>query len=484
MFPDGGQTGNRSYALTLADYRHLYKQYLRDPDLRAARARWPFIHTWDDHEFSNDSWQTQANYTTADSLGEASQSRKVAANQAWFEYLPTDLTGAEGVPGVTQHASDFSPVEVTDTQYDGADIDADNLITEANNLAALQSMTIYRSLRYGRHVELVVTDTRSYRSDHPIPEEITQSLLFFHPRSAHPVEMVDIFDAGMTANGGNPPDTVLGSFPNPRTQSPPGTMLGATQKAWWKQTVQQSDATWKLWGSSVPLTRVVLRDSDTPVLLVDRLMTSDDWDGYHTERTELTTFLRDNNIQNVISLSGDVHGHFASAIHDDFNGAAPTPVVNEFTTSGLSSNSVFSSFESITRVLDPSLRQLVTYDSQPLGGDQAFTNNLNVMLRYGANAAQAAAASHDIADIEAARDPTVNPHLKFVSTDAQGYGLLTITDAQASATLVTIERPIVDNGDAGPGVLGTATFTVTRDDAGSMSDPVLTGAVPFPLAGT
>ena len=90
---------------------------------------------------------------------EVEQERKVAANQAWFEYMPCNLSDAEGVPGVTQHAADFAPTEVVDTPYSDADVDADNMVTEANNLAAIDSMTIYRSFRYGQHVELVVTET-------------------------------------------------------------------------------------------------------------------------------------------------------------------------------------------------------------------------------------------------------------------------------------------------------------------------------------
>ena len=37
---------------TLADYRAVYKAYLHDPDLQDARARWPFVNMWDNHEFS------------------------------------------------------------------------------------------------------------------------------------------------------------------------------------------------------------------------------------------------------------------------------------------------------------------------------------------------------------------------------------------------------------------------------------------------
>ena len=477
-FPDGGQAGNTSYALTLTDYRHLYKQFLRDEDLRAARARWPFIHTWDDHEFSNDSWQTQANFIDGDSLDEPAQTRKVAANQAWFEYTACNLSDAEGVAGVTQHASDFSPAEVTDTPY--SEVDANNLITEANNVAALETMTIYRSFRFGQHVELVVTDERSYRSDHPVPEDISQHLLFFHPRVAIPFELADVYDQGMTANGGNPPDTLLGTFPNPRSASPPGTMLGAQQKTWWKETMQNSDATWKVWGNSVPFTHVRATNNPPGVLLVERVMASDAWDGYNTERTELMQFIRDNNIQNLVVLTGDVHAHIASHLLDDFLAPNPQQLGAEFCAAGVSSNSLFSFFESASGAIgDATLRALVTYDSAPFGGDTAFVNNLNALFFYGSSAAQVQ--NYDIPAVEAAADPAANPHLKFIDTDAQGYGLLTVTADNITAQLVTIERPIVDNGLAGPGIKATATFTMDKDDPASLTDPAFTGVIPFPF---
>ncbi|MEM9491949.1 MAG: alkaline phosphatase D family protein, partial [Myxococcota bacterium] len=283
-FPSGGgSSGSSTFAQTVDDYRHLYKEFLSDPDLQEARARWPFIVTWDDHEFSNDSWQTQATFDPESSLNEPSQTRKVAANQAWFEYIPAQLSGAPGVAGVTQNAADFTPVTVEDTAYGEEDIDSDYQVTEANNLAALGSMTIYRSFRYGQNIELVVTDGRSYRSDHPIPEELAAPPVFFDPRAVVPSELVDVLDAGMTANGGDPPTMVQG-FPNPRTATPPGTVLGPEQKAWWKETMTGSDATWKLWGNQAPFMRFLIRNQPAGILIFDRYMSSDSWDGYHSER--------------------------------------------------------------------------------------------------------------------------------------------------------------------------------------------------------
>ena len=42
---------------TVDDYRAVYRAYLHDPDLQDARARWPFVSMWDNHEFSWLGWQ-------------------------------------------------------------------------------------------------------------------------------------------------------------------------------------------------------------------------------------------------------------------------------------------------------------------------------------------------------------------------------------------------------------------------------------------
>jgi alkaline phosphatase D len=90
-----GTTWAETYAETLDDYRFLYRTYLSDPDLRAARARWPFVVTWDDHEFTDDCWQTAQTYNEPPV---PAQRRRVAASQAWFEYIPACLTGRGDTP--------------------------------------------------------------------------------------------------------------------------------------------------------------------------------------------------------------------------------------------------------------------------------------------------------------------------------------------------------------------------------------------------
>ncbi len=477
-FPSGGgAVGSATYARTIEDYRHLYKTYASDPDLRAARARWPFIHTWDDHEFSNDCWQSQANYDDGDSADEPAQRRKVAANQAWFEFIPVQLTGAPGVPGVAQDARDFAPTTVEDAAFTAAD-DA-NFVAEPNNVAAIASMTIYRSFRFGRHIELVMTDQRSYRSDHAVPEELASATLgYFDTRMALPADDVATLDAGRTANDGHPPERVgLSGLPNPRIDSPVGTMLGAAQKAWWKATMVGSDATWKLWGNEVPFMRYFIKGEGS--FIVDRVMDGDGWDGYPTERAELTTYLREQGVGNLIVLTGDIHAHFAGIVHDDYLAASPVPVGVELAAAGVSSNSLFSFFEYAARPqgIPADVRRAVSYDASATDGPR-HVENLNLLLLHGTAAATTMGLTNDLEQAMAVADPTVNPHLKYADTNAQGYGIAVISGAQVEATLVTMARPVAT---AAPAVLRTARFVVPVDDPGAMTGPTITGARPFPL---
>ena len=490
-FPSGGGTrAGLNFAETLADYRHLYKTYLADPDVQAARARWPFVSIWDDHEFSDDAWQSQGNYTNEAGMDEADQTRRIAASQAWFEFVPVQLTGSGGVRGVPSQARDFAPAQVQDAPFTAPD--ADGFVEEPNNVAAIGAITIYRSLRFGKHVELVMTDERSYRSDHAIPEELTNNPVFFAPRAVLPLPLVNTLDAGRTANSNNPPDTVsfLGGavvFPNVRKASPPGTMLGARQKTWWKATMKGSDATWKLWGNEVTLMRLKIQQLG-PTDVSDRVVAGDSWDGYATERTELMTYLRTQAIQNVVVLSGDIHAGFAGTILDDFDGAAPQVVACELVTPGISSNSLFSFFEAATRAVDPGLRGLITVDATS-GGGANFTENLNLLLLDGVQSAgtfagaiaQGAPAPIALGAALAAADPNTNPHLKYVDSNAQGYGYAKITADQIAATIVTINRPIAPATDAGPGVKRTASFTIPRNNPAGMVGPIITGTAPFPL---
>ncbi len=474
-FPDGGRTENGiEFARSLDDYRQLYKEYLSDPDLQAARARWPFVTVWDDHEFSDDCWQTEANYHDRgrnSSTDEPSQPRKLAANQAWFEYMPARL----------EH--DFIPAEVGTTP--NRLINEDNLAANADNLKALASLTIHRELHFGHLLQLLLTDSRSYRSDHAIPEDLSGNIdLFLSPRMGLPLELQNQLDAGREDNNGNPDSLLyLGSVVlNPRQYSPPGSLLGRHQKDWFMQRLIERDARWTLWGNPVPLMRFLI-DLSTVSDLPDLVLSSDSWDGYNHERKELMNFLEDNDLRNVISLSGDFHAHYAGLVLDDHDRESPRPVMAEAVCAAISSTSQFDALERLTRREQPTatealIRSLVEWRDPDT--DRRI-ENFNLCMLRGCRAAATAAAGGDRDAILAAGSERTNRHLDYADTRAHGYGLCRVEAERVRIELVTLEG-ITSLGETG--VKRRARFEIPWTAAGAAPEirgKGIEGEAPYPV---
>jgi hypothetical protein len=158
------------------------------------------------------------------------------------------------------------------------------------------------------------------------------------------------------------------------------------------------------------------------------------------------------------------------------------PVATELVAPGISSNSLFSFFEDATRSAPANLRGLITVDASA-GGGAKFTENFNMLLLHGINAAGTYAVVKDIPTALGAVDPLnpANPHLTYADTNSQGYGYVKVTGAAVAATIVTINRPVATPGNAGPGIKRTASFTIPKDNPAGMTGPTFTGAKPFPV---
>ena len=74
-----------------------------------------------------------------------------------------------------------------------------------------------------------------------------------------------------------------------------GTMLGPVQKAWLKETLKNSKATFKMLCSSVPWSPGVKPGS------------KDTWDGFNDEREEIYGFLEQHKIEGVVLMAADRH---------------------------------------------------------------------------------------------------------------------------------------------------------------------------------
>lgn len=116
---------NGDETVTLDDYRNRHALYRTDPDLQAAHAAFPWIVTWDDHEFDN-------NYAADVSeepniIAEQFLKRRADAYKAYYEHMPL----------------------------------------RRSSLPMGPAMPLYRNISYGQLAEFSVLDTRQYRTDQP-----------------------------------------------------------------------------------------------------------------------------------------------------------------------------------------------------------------------------------------------------------------------------------------------------------------------------
>ncbi len=157
MLPSGARA-----ASNLEDYRFLYRKYRSDPLHQKLLEQHTFITLWDDHETANDCyWDYDRDTLGAPDHpfvvdqpngGDPAQLRglKLAAQQAWSEYVPARVT--------------FNPQAAH----------------------PFQALSIYRNFRFGRLLELFATDERTYRHELPCGAE-ERYLTFGCPEQSAPM---------------------------------------------------------------------------------------------------------------------------------------------------------------------------------------------------------------------------------------------------------------------------------------------------------
>lgn len=191
-----------SAALTLEDYRYLYRTYRSDKSLQAAMERHTWMVIWDDHETANDCYWDQVRDTlgapdhpfTVDPMygNDANLLRQLRmdAMTAWAEYIPARLN----INHQATHPHEF--------------------------------FDIYREFKFGDLVNLVMTDDRSYRSSHPCGEETLGQR--------------------------------YASLGCAEQRDADRTMLGEAQRDWFLDRMTQSTQIWNLWANQVLLAKLDL----------------------------------------------------------------------------------------------------------------------------------------------------------------------------------------------------------------------------------
>ena len=84
------------------------------------------------------------------------QTLKVAANQTCFEYQPARVKQrtSSSLEAFDAPVVKNAPIETFDAYGVG---------TEPNNLAAIESLRVYRTVKWGKNFELIITDQYSHR---------------------------------------------------------------------------------------------------------------------------------------------------------------------------------------------------------------------------------------------------------------------------------------------------------------------------------
>jgi len=465
--------GGNLAAKSVGNYRDLYRTYRGDPLLQQVHARWPIIATWDDHEYSDDCWGSTATYFNG-RKNEKDDDRRRNAEQAFFEYMPID----EGTAG--------------------GDPQTDVFTTERAQLYPNQKL--WRSFVFGKHLELVVTDFRSFRPDHPIPEDAfpgtvvaDQATLVgllgqaafdanFPPGVAEYIDvdqpandglrstLTSIAAAGAEQEGlsladayawavrnihGNLAVLVINQMlaaahvaPIPATGLPRGLFyaligkqsffsqygaryvvvkssydlytallyartakasenaFGAEQESFIVDKLTKSTATHKALVSSVSLVSMQLNLTGIPGVPAQFARAFyfdvDQWDGFPNKRAELLARLA--GVQNLVALSGDIHGTFAG------NETAASPKIALLTAPAISSQTVGEEVGAA----------VTTFSSdaafQPGGAVyEALVNNLPLLFQASTGGA-----------------------IKFVDTSSHGFLKLGVEEAQIRASFVLI----------------------------------------------
>jgi alkaline phosphatase D len=447
-YPDGEKVVKIFHVPTsLRDYRTLYRAYLHDPDIQDARARWPFVPIWDNHEFSWMGWQSLQRFG-----GEvrAAQTRRVAANQAWFEYQPARVRQPGG-----ELLARFEAPAVKDAPI--TKFDENGLGQEPNNLLAVESLSPRRALRFGRHLDLILTDHYSHRSEEPSSRAEAGPLSGPDFPELYTEESLRILDAGRTYAEGMPPPLIAfgdARVPNFRQHEPAQTLLGPAQRTWFIDRLRSSPTTWKVWGNSLGTLDWRADPQNLPAGLTKPwpgggyacFGGGGDWGTAYTERAAIYDAVRAAGITGFVTVSGDRHSFWAGLSAKALPPAPFEPVGVAFITGSVSAPGIVEAYEH-RFPKDHPLRAL--YMAEVAGQRHPM---INLLLRHGVRTCLEYQRSGDLEAARRAANPDLSPHLSFVDMGGHGYATLRVAADAVECEFVCIPRPLErsEGADGGP----------------------------------
>ncbi len=175
------------------------------------------------------------------------------------------------------------------------------------------------------------------------------------------------------------------SLSDPTLKDSTRTMLGKEQLSWFENTLSGSTATWKVIGNQVIYSYL---NWSQPTFNINL----DSWDGYPLEQKRIADLIRDNDIKNVVFVTGDTHSSWAFEVSvDPFD------------------------------------------DYNPTTGEGAFAVEFGTTSINSSNSNERFPTDSVIAHEQKIVNSEINPHLKYANMRDHGYMILTLTQGTARA---------------------------------------------------
>jgi alkaline phosphatase D len=136
------------------------------------------------------------------------------------------------------------------------------------------------------------------------------------------------------------------------------TLFGQKQLDWLKQGLSVSNATWKIISNDVPIS--IPTGSNASILGRDGLADGNETDfsaytGFERELTDLLTYIDDQNIENIVFITTDVHFPAFIRYDKDFNGDDDNVTFHELVSGPLSAIRGGSPFPVLDKTFNPTL---------------------------------------------------------------------------------------------------------------------------------
>lgn len=331
----GSNISGRSYeppteTVTEVGYELRYSQYKLDKQLQRIHQLYPFITVWDDHETANDAWKGGAENHSPGTEGSYAD-RKYNSTNTYFKWMPLRKPDP------------------------------------------LDTIRIFRKLRYGKLLDLIMLDTRLYDRDEQDASESNDS-------THH--------------------------------------LLGPVEMAWFTNQLADTATRWKIIGNQVMF---------APLEVFGSPVNNDQWDGYNYERQQVQNFIMNNNVKDVVILTGDIHTSWANDV----------PGANYNSNTGAGSVCVEFVGSSVTSANSP--------------------------LPVGSNIIK-----------------SLNPHMKYIDLSNKGYYVLDVmkTKAQADYTYVSTVSSLGATNVQGPSYYVNDNERFLRQGTAVTNAPVIPAPMP------